>query len=79
MDKDYQLVKKPYLPPRLVAVAFKVEDSFNSGLRDLLLPSSDGGGMDSYGTAANSGSFWDSDLSSSGQTEGYESYNDWTW
>ena len=80
MNKQYHLAKKPYLPPRVVAVAFKVEDCFVSGLRDMLIPTSDDRGMESYNSAANSGSsFWDSDLSSGGQTEGYSSYNDWSW
>ena len=78
MDKQYFFLKKPYLPPRLTAVSFKVEDAFVSSPVTLSLPlfgSGGGGGMDSYNSAANGGSFWDSDLSSPGGIDGYD-YND---
>ena len=78
MDDKYQLNKKPYLPPRLVSVAFKVEEAFAS-LR--LLPNLDGGGpgLDSYNTAANSNSFWDSEVTSGGQTDPYDTRFRWNW
>lgn len=78
MDDKYQLNKKPYLPPRLVSVAFKVEEAFAS-LR--LLPNLlDGGGpgTDSYGSAANSNSFWDSEVTSDGKSEEYKPFR-WEW
>ena len=83
MDDKYQLNKKPYLPPRLVSVAFKVEDCFTSGgPLNFLIPlgGNGGGASDAYSTAANSGSsFWDSDLGSSSGTEGYNSDFEWNW
>ncbi|MBR6991931.1 MAG: hypothetical protein IKH97_06895 [Bacteroidales bacterium] len=77
MDDQYQLNKKPYLPPRLVSVAFKVEEAFAS-LR--LLPNLDGGGpsTDSYSSAANSNSFWDSEVTSGGKSEEYTPFG-WNW
>ena len=77
MDKQYYFLKKPYLPPRLTAVSFKVEEGFDASTRTFPLPlfGEGGRGVDSYNTAANSGSFWDSDLSSPGGIDGYD-YND---
>lgn len=82
MDKQYQSLKPPYLPPRLVTVAFKVEDCFTSGgPLNFLIPLGGNGSdaSDAYGTAANSNSFWDSDLGASGGTEGYSTDYQWTW
>ena len=77
MNKQYQLSKKPYLPPRLVAVAFKVELGSASSFVDLSFP--DGGGMSSYSSAANDGeSFWDNDMSSPISSESYSNGN-WSW
>ena len=78
MDKQYHFLKKPYLPPRLTAVSFKVEDAFVSSPVTLSLPlfgGGDGSGMSPYGSTANSGSFWDSDLNASGQTNSYGNYD----
>ena len=77
MDKQYYFLKKPYLPPRLTAVSFKVEEGFNASMRTFVLPLFDNGGrgVDTYSTAANGGSFWDRDVNSSGGIDGY-TYND---
>ena len=76
VKKDF--FKHPYLPPRVVTVTFKVEDVFVSGFETMLIPSSSNRGVETYGTAANEGSFWDSDLSSTSQTETYGS-SGWSW
>lgn len=84
MDKQYYFLKKPYLPPRFVTVAFKVEDSFFSGggstLQNLLLPlsGSDGSGMQEYGYNSNDDGFWDRNLNSSGSTDEYDPVG-WSW
>lgn len=78
MNDDYQLGKKPYLPPRLVAVAFKVE--LGSGASTFsVLDFSDGGGMSSYSTASNDGeSFWNDNLTSPISSESYTG-GTWSW
>ena len=80
MDDKYQLNKKPYLSPRLVSVAFKVELGSILSIK-AAIPLSDGGGAsDAYSIASNSGSsFWDSDLGSSSGTEGYNTEFEWNW
>lgn len=83
MDDKYQLNKKPYLPPRLVTVAFKVEDCFRSGggaLQDLFLPlsGSGGSGMQEYGFNSNDDGFFDRNINSSSSTDPYGNYG-WSW
>ena len=84
MDKQYQLSKKPYLPPRLVAVAFQVE-----------LGTGASGGVtmtgfftETFGTTNTSGEgFWGgSSTSASGfSNEGYSTFissgesGGWVW
>ena len=66
-------LKKPYLPPKLVTVAFKVEDAFVSGPQsfiDWIIPSSSSG-LSAYGGVANENSFFDADLPSSFSTSEY--------
>lgn len=76
-------LKKPYLPPKLITVAFKVEDAFTSGGPRLLEfltpdPSSGGGGLRGYSHAANENSFFDPDLSTSSGTKPYDNFT-WSW
>ena len=84
MDKQYQLSKKPYLPPRLVAVAFKVELGNVASRLDFQGPFSN----QEYSAAGNSGEgFWGgSSTSASGfSNEGYSTFNSsgesggWVW
>ena len=65
-------LKVPYLPPRLVTVAFKVEDAFQSGGTRLLdfLPS-ESNGLSGYRSAANENDFFGGDLSTSFSTSEY--------
>ena len=73
-------LKKPYLPPRLVTVAFKVEDAFQSGGTRLLdfLPS-ESNGLRGYSSAANEDSFFDAEQSTSSSTKPYDNSFSWTW
>ena len=84
MDDNYQLGKKTYLPPRLVAVAFKVElgTLISGGESMSLLPN------ESYSSVNNDGDgFWGTTTQSSGglSNEGYDSFNSsgneggWIW
>lgn len=85
MNDNYQLGKKPYLPPRLVAVAFKVElGSILSGEGSMLslLPN------ESYTSVNNDGEgFWGTATQSTGgfSNEGYDQFNSsgensgWVW
>ena len=72
-------LKKPYLPPKLITVAFKVEDAFTSGGPRLLdfLPS-ESNGLRGYSHAANENSFFDPDLSTSSGTKPYDNFT-WEW
>ena len=74
MDKQYHFLKKPYLPPRLTSVSFMVERGFDYSTRTFVLPLFDNGGrgVDPYGTATNSGSFWDRDVNSMGGSDAYD-------
>ncbi len=78
MNKQYHLAKKPYLPPRVVAVAFKVE-------LGLLRSGYDEAGPfinDSYEAVSNDGSaFWGTETQSSGSfsTTSYDDAGTWTW
>ena len=72
MDKQYQLIRPPYLPPRLTVVTFKVEEGFTSQLFGIHLFPDEGSSTVSYNTAANDGSFWDRDLNTTGQNSPYD-------
>ena len=78
MDDKYQLNKKPYLPPRLVSVAFKVElGSVTSRLT--VFDFSDNSGLTTYSTSANDGeSFWNDNMTSPISSESYTGGN-WSW
>ena len=72
-------LKKPYLPPKLVTVAFKVEDAFTSRV-SLFIPMGSSGarGTEDYSVVANSGNgFW-GEGSSVGSSSG-ENYEGFTW
>lgn len=75
--------KKIYVPPRVVAVSFQVEDGFQAsngnGILthfDLLPESSNV----QYGAAANSGSsFWGGSVNSESTNSSYNSSWEWHW
>ena len=78
MDNEYQLNKKPYLPPRLVSVAFKVE--LGSAVSRLtVFDFSDGSSLSPYSSASNDGeSFWDDNITNPISSESYTG-GTWSW
>ena len=62
-------LKKPYLPPKLITVAFKVEDAFVSRTLDFFPIESNG--LSGYRSAANENNFFGGDLSTSFSTSEY--------